>query len=100
MVAGMAAFLVFRELPGVTRDQYSAAQRAVADAIGQAAVSRQVRYRGGFFLPAQARAICVFDAGSAADVAAVNQQAGVPFTEVVEAVDLRLAGPLSGGRAS
>jgi Nickel responsive protein SCO4226-like len=86
----MTAFLVFRELPGVTRDQYSAAQRAVVDAVGRAGVSGQIRYLGGFFLPAEARAICVFDADSAAGVTAVNEQAGVPFTQVLEAVDLRL----------
>jgi len=96
----MATFLVFRELPGVTRDQYSAAQRAVTDAIGQATGSHQVRYRGGFFLPGKARAICVFDAGSAADVTAVNKQAGVPCTEVLEAIDLRPAEPQPGARTS
>lgn len=96
----MAAFLVFRELPGVTRDQYSAAQRAVADATGRATGRHRIRYRGGFFLPGKARAICVFDAGSAADVAAVNEQAGVPFTEVVEAIDLRPAGPQPEARTS
>jgi hypothetical protein len=47
-----------------------------------------VKHTAGFFLPAQARAICVFKAGSVAGVAAVNQRAGVPFTEVVEAFDL------------
>ena len=100
MVVRMTAFLVFRDLPGVTRDQYGAAQHAVADAIGQAAVSGQIRYCGGFFLAAQASAICLFEAGSAADVSTVNELAGVPFTKVVEAVDLRLAVPLSGARTS
>ena len=33
-------------------------------------------------------AICIFDAESAADVTAVNQQAGVPATDVIEAIDL------------
>jgi hypothetical protein len=89
----MATFLVFRDLPGVTRDQYSAAQRAVADAVARAAGSHPIRYGGGFFLPGQARAICVFEAGSTIDVAAVNERAGVPFTDVMEAIDLRPAGP-------
>ena len=74
----------------MTRDQYTAAQRAVVDTLSRAGVSHQIRYRGGFFLPGRARAICVFDADSAAVVTAVNEQAGVPFTQVVEAVDLRL----------
>lgn len=96
----MTAFLVFRELPGVTRDQYGAAQRAVADAIERASGRYEIRYRGGFFLPGQARAICVFDADSAAGVAAVNRQAGVPFTDVVEAIGLRSAGPQGEVRTS
>jgi hypothetical protein len=89
---GMTVFLVFRHLPGVTRDQYSAAQRAVADVIGSAGQQITARYLGGFFLPASARAICVFQAGSVADVEAVNEQAQVPFTEVVPALDLRISG--------
>jgi Protein of unknown function (DUF4242) len=97
MVARVAVFLVFRELPGVTRDQYRAAQRAVVDAIGQAA-DREISYGGGFFLPAEARAICLFDADSAAAVAAVNQQAGVPFSQVLAAIDLRTVEPPSGAR--
>lgn len=86
----MASFLVFRDLPGVTRDQYAAAQRAADDAARRhSAAGSQVTYRGGFFLPASGRAICIFDASSAADVAAVNQQAGVPVADVIEAIDLR-----------
>ena len=90
---GMTVFLVFRHLPGVTRDQYSAVQRAVADVIGSAGGQAAARYLGGFFLPANAQAICVFEASSAADVQAVNEQANVPFTTVVAALDLRVSGP-------
>lgn len=45
----------------------------------------------GFFLPGSGRAICVFDADSAADVAEANEQAGVPAADVVEAIDLPAA---------
>ena len=86
----MSTFLVFRDLPGVTRDQYTAAQQAAAAAARRASTpGRQIRYRGGFFLPGHARAVCIFDAESAADVTQVNSQAGVPFTDVLEAIDLR-----------
>jgi Protein of unknown function (DUF4242) len=86
----VALFLVFRDLPGVTRDQYAAAQRAVAAAPRRGGrAGREVRYLGGFFLPGAGRAICLFEAESAADIAAVNQQAGVPAADVLEAVDLR-----------
>jgi hypothetical protein len=36
-------------------------------------------------------AICIFKAESAADVAAVNEQAGLPTTDIVEAIELRAA---------
>ena len=88
----VALFLVFRDLPGVTRDQYTAAQRAAADASRRSSrVGREVSYLGGFFLTDPGRAICIFRAESAADAAAVNKQAGVPATDIVEAIDLRPA---------
>jgi len=86
----VATFLVLRQLPGVTRDQYAAAQQAANDAAGEASAGGHVvRYLGGFFIPGGGRAICIFDADSIADVTAVNEQAGVPFTEVLEAIELR-----------
>ena len=86
----MATFLVLRQLPGVTRDQYAAAQQAAMDAASQSTSDgRMVQYLGGFFLPGVGRAICIFGADSAADIAMVNQQAGVPFTEVLEAIEMR-----------
>ena len=86
----MATFLVLRQLPGVTRDQYAAAQQAAMDAASQSTSDgRMVQYLGGFFLPGAGRAICIFGADSAADIAIVNQQAGVPFTEVLEAIEMR-----------
>jgi Protein of unknown function (DUF4242) len=86
----VASFLVFRDLSGVTRAQYAAAQHAAADAARRAsAAGRQVRYLGGFFLPAAAQAICIFEAHTVADAAAVNTLAGVPATGIVEAIDLR-----------
>jgi hypothetical protein len=87
-------FLVFRNLPGVTRDQYAAAQQALIHATGGSAArgavasTGEVRYLGGFFLPGAGRVICVFDAESAADVRAVNERAGVPFAEMAEAIEL------------
>jgi hypothetical protein len=86
----VATFLVLRQLPGVTRDQYVAAQQAATDAARQFSVGgRIVRYLGGFFIPGDGRVVCIFGADSPDDVTAVNERAGVPFTEVVEAIELR-----------
>lgn len=83
---------MFRNLPGVTRDHYTAAQRAAADASRRSSqAGREVRYLGGFFLTGTGRAICIFQAEWASDVAAVNKQAGVPATDIAEAIDLRAA---------
>jgi hypothetical protein len=88
----VALFLVLRTLPGITRDQYAAAQRAAADAARRfSRTGHPVSYLGGFFLTDTGRAICLFRAESAADVVAVNKEAGVPATDIVEAVDLRSA---------
>jgi hypothetical protein len=86
----VATFLVLWQLPGLTRDQYAAAQRAASKAARQASASgRVVRHLGGFFIPGKGRAICIFCAESLADVTTVNERAGVPFTEVLEAIELR-----------
>jgi len=59
----MALFLVFRDLPGITRDQYTAAQHAIADASHRSIhAGPEVSYLGGFFLAATGRAICIFQA--------------------------------------
>jgi hypothetical protein len=86
----VATFLVFRHVPGLTRDQYSAAQQAVSQEARRASTDgRAVRVLGGFFLPGKGRAICIFCAESLADVTAANERAGVPFAEVLEAIELR-----------
>jgi Protein of unknown function (DUF4242) len=86
----VAKFLVLRELPGLTRDQYAAAQRAASEAARQASIDgRVVRHLGGFLIPDRGRAICIFCAESLADVTTVNERAGVPFTGVLEAIEVR-----------
>jgi hypothetical protein len=48
-----------------------------------------MRLIGGFFTPAKGWGICVSCAESPADVTAVNKRAGVPLSEVLEAIELR-----------
>jgi hypothetical protein len=86
----VATFLVLRQLPDVTRDQYAAAQQAaLAAATQSSADGRSVRYLGGYFFLNDERAICIFAADTAADVTLVNQRAGVPFTEILEVFEMR-----------
>ena len=86
----MATFLVLRQVSDLTRDQFAAAQQAASKEARQAGRGgRAVRVREGFLIPAKGWAICVFCADSRADVMAVNERSGVPFTEVLEAIELR-----------
>ena len=69
----MATFLVLRQLPGLTRDQYAAAQQATSEAARQASADgRVVRHLGGFLLPSKGEAICIFRAESLTDVTTVK----------------------------
>jgi hypothetical protein len=85
----MAVYLVDRDLPGITLDGLVAMQRAVM-AICQdfMATGRPVRYLHGLFVPGEARCLCLFEANDEAAVAAVNERAQLPFTRIVEALDL------------
>lgn len=86
----MATFLVVRKVPGLTRDQYAAAQEAASKEAREASSrGRTISLLGGFFIPGGGRAICIFTAESLEDVTTVNERAGVPFAEVLEALELR-----------
>jgi hypothetical protein len=86
----MPMYLVERDLPGVTRDQFGAAQRAIESAAAQAtAEGIPVRSVWGVFVPSEACAVCLFEGPDADSVRAVNLAAGVPFSNLVEALELR-----------
>ena len=96
----MAIYLVDRDLPGMTPDGLAALLRATL-AMCQDATSAgtPVRYLHGLFVPGEARCLCLFEADDEAIVAAVNATAHLPFTRVVEALDLPAEPAGSGGGA-
>ena len=85
----MAVYMVERELPGVTTDQLAAAQKAAIET-GQrfTAEGKNVRYIRTTFVPDEAHCMCLFEADSADLVREVNETAQIPFTRIVEALDL------------
>jgi muconolactone delta-isomerase len=85
----MAVYMVDRELPGIDIEGLAAAQRAAIEASERfQAEGRSVRYIRSTFVPGEANCMCLFDAVSAELVRDVNQAAGLPFTRIVEAMDL------------
>ncbi len=82
-------FMADRDLPGITMEQLAQAQRA---AIGTSqrftSAGKPVRYIRSTYVPGESRVMCLFEAPSAALVKEVNDAANIPYTRVVEAMDL------------
>ena len=85
----MRVYLVERELAGVTMARLAqvleAEARSAADA---SARGGRVRYLRSIFVPEDARCFCLFEAEDETLVRAVNDRAQLPFTRIVEALDL------------
>ena len=85
----MPVFMVERDLKGIAMQDLTAAQKA---AIGKADEMRQggrdVRYIRTTFAPEDGRCMCLFEASSVADVKRLNDEAGLPYSRVVPAMDL------------
>ena len=85
----MAIYMVDRELPGVTMDQLGAAQKAAIET-GQKFTEegKNVRYIRTTFVPGEAHCMCLFEAANPELVKEVNDAAKIPYTRVIEALDL------------
>lgn len=85
----MAVYMVERDLPGVTMEQLAGAQKAAIET-GQQFTDegKNVRYIRTTFVPNEARCMCLFEADNADLVREVNETAQIPFTRIVEALDL------------
>jgi hypothetical protein len=85
----MTVYLVDRDLPGITLDGLITMQRAII-AVCQdfTATGTPVRYLHGLFVPGEARCLSLFEADDEDAVAEVNERAQLPFTCIVEALDL------------
>jgi hypothetical protein len=85
----MAVYMVERHLAGITMtDLASAQQAAITTSKRFSADGTPVRYIRSTFVPGEARCMCLFDAGSADVVKRVNEAAKIPFTRIIEALDL------------
>ena len=85
----MAVYMVDRNLPGITPEQLAGAQRAAITASERfTAEGRDVRYLRSTFLPDESRCMCLFEAPTRQRVKEVNDAANLPYTRIVEALDL------------
>ena len=85
----MAVYLVDRKLPGITLDQLGAAQRAAIETSRRfSAGGKPVKYIRSTFLTGEDRCMCLFEAADPDLVREVNEAAQLPFTRIVDALDL------------
>ena len=85
----MSVYMVDRDLPGIQMDQLAAAQKAAIETSDRfTSEGKPVRYIRTTFVPGEAHCMCLFEAESAEHVREVNETANIPFTRIVEALDL------------
>ena len=85
----MPVYMVDRNLPGITKEQLAAAQKAaIATSQKFSQEGKKVRYIRSMFVPGESRCMCLFEAANPELVKEVNQAAQIPFTSVVPAEDL------------
>ena len=85
----MTVYMVERDLPGISLEQLGEAQKAAIETSQDfTSQGKQVRYIRSTWVPGDSRVMCLFEASGPQLVEEVNQTANIPFTRVVEAMDL------------
>ena len=85
----MSVYMVDRELPGIEMEQLAAAQKAAIETSNRfTSEGKPVRYIRTTFVPGESHCMCLFEAANADLVREVNESAKIPFTRIVEALDL------------
>ena len=85
----MTVYMAERDLKGISMTDLAAAQaRAIETGRTMSEQGEDVRYLRSVFVPGEGRCMCLFDASDADTVRRLNDTAGLPYTRVVEVMDL------------
>ncbi|MDU8943108.1 DUF4242 domain-containing protein [Ovoidimarina sediminis] len=85
----MTCYMVERDLAGISMEDLGKAQQAaIQTAARMSAEGQDISYIRSVFSPGDGRCFCLFDGESAGQVQSLNDAAGLPYTRVVEAMDL------------
>ena len=85
----MTVYMVERNLKGISMEDLGGAQKAAIAKAGElTAGGVPVTYLRSTFAPGDGRCMCLFEAGDAAAVKRLNDEAGLPYNAVTEALDL------------
>ncbi len=85
----MPLFVVERDLPGITSEELqSAGLRAKSCCAEISDEGQPVRWIRSFFLPERSGTHCYFEANNKEVVEEANQRARIPFTRILEVVEM------------
>jgi hypothetical protein len=85
----MSVFMVERDLKGISMEALGGAQKAaIGTAKTMSAAGTDIRYIRSTFAPDDGRCMCLFEAGSEGAVKKLNDDAGLPYNRIVQALDL------------
>lgn len=85
----MAVFMVERNLGDISMDDLGNAQKAaIAKGEQMTQQGTLVRYIRTTFTPEDGRCMCLFEAARGEDVQRLNDEAGLPYSQIVPAMDL------------
>lgn len=95
----LATFLVERYWPGVDEEAMQAGEGRLLSAVERLRTEGvEIRYVRSLLVPGDGVVFSVFAGRSAADVAAANRQAEVPFDRIVDVVEIGQAQRAAPGR--
>jgi hypothetical protein len=85
----MTIYAVQRNLPGITMEKLSAAQKSAIETSNKlSSEGIPVKYIRSNFFPQDSRCTCLFEAENAEAVKKVNVDASIPFDSIEEVLDL------------
>ncbi len=85
----MPMYMADRNLPGITLEQLAALQKVAIEMSQRfTAEGKFMRYIRSTFVPSESRCMTLFEAPNAKLVQEVNEAAGIPFTRIIEALEL------------
>ena len=85
----MTVYMVERDLKGINMEDLAGAQKAaIATAAEMSGKGDEISYIRSTFAPDDGRCMCLFDGKDADQVRRLNDAAGLPYSNVVEAMDL------------
>ena len=85
----MTVYMVERDLSGISMEGLAGAQSAAISEAGKMkSAGTDISYIRSTFSPADGRCMCLFEAESDTEVKRLNDNAELPYFQVVEALDL------------